>query len=99
MPDLCFAGMPVYMPANRTVMAKHTQQGNTARLRPEGPSGSFWSNPLLQQKHSEPSARDHMQVAFEDLQRGDPTGSLGSLCQRSVICTVQKCFLLFRSYQ
>ena len=60
----------------------------------EGPSGSIWPNPLLQQRHSEHSAQDHMQVAFEDLQ-GDPASSLGSLCQRSVTHTAQKCFLMF----
>lgn len=57
------------------------------------------AQPLLQQKHPEQCAQDHMQVAVEDIQGRDPMGSLGSLCQRYVICTVQKCFLLFRSYK
>lgn len=40
--------------------------------------------------------QDHVQVAFEDLQEGDTTASLGSLCQCSIIRTAQKCLLVFR---
>jgi len=36
--------------------------------------------------------QDHIQAAIEDFQGGDPTTSLGNLCQCSVTYTEQKCF-------
>jgi len=57
---------------------------------------------LLKQRHLQQSAQDHIQVAFGDLQRGEPTASLGTLTslgnlsQCSVTCTAQESFLMFR---
>ena len=46
---------------------------------------------LLQLEHPEKGAQAHVQVAFGHLQGGDPTTSLGSLCQCSITWTAQKC--------
>ena len=54
------------------------------------------AQPLLQQGHPQQGAQAHVQVTSGDLQGGDPTASLGNPCQRSIICTAQKCFLVFR---
>lgn len=51
--------------------------------------------PLLQQGYPQQGVQDHVQVAFEDLQRGDSTTNLGNLCHW-VIHTVKECFLMFR---
>lgn len=50
---------------------------------------------LFKEGHPDQAAQNHFQAASEDLQR-DPTISLGNLCQHSIICTVQKSFLMFR---
>ena len=47
--------------------------------------------PLLQQKHSEQGAQDHIQAALEE-----PPASLGNLCLCSVTYIVKKWFLMFR---
>lgn len=47
--------------------------------------------PLLQQKHSEQGAQDHIQAALEEL-----PASLGNLCLCSVTYIVKKWFLMFR---
>ena len=54
------------------------------------------AQPLLQQGPPQQGAQAHVQVTSGDLQGGDPTASLGNPCQRSIICTAQKCFLVFR---
>ena len=46
--------------------------------------------PLLKQGHLEPVAQDHVQMAFEYLQRWRPPTSLGNLFQCSVTLTVKK---------
>lgn len=38
----------------------------------------------------------HVQAAFENLQGGRSTTSLGNVCQRSITHTAQKCCLMFR---
>lgn len=50
---------------------------------------------LLQQGHQSCFPGPHP-VGFEDLQWGDSSTSLGSLCQLSVIHTAQRCFLILR---
>lgn len=47
--------------------------------------------PLLQEKHSEQGAQDHIQAALEEL-----PASLGNLCLCSVTYIVKKWFLMFR---
>ena len=54
------------------------------------------AQPLLQQGPPQQGAQAHVQVPSGDLQGGDPTASLGNPCQRSIICTAQKCFQVFR---
>ena len=64
-----------------------------------GVSRSIWVHllqPLLQQGHPAQGAQSRIQVAFGDLQERDSTASLGNLCQCSIACTAQKCFLVFR---
>ena len=63
----------------------------------ERTSGSIWSNHNSTLSHTEQGAQDHLQAALENLQGGDPTTSLGNLCQCSIICTAQKCILVFRA--
>ena len=47
---------------------------------------------LLKSRHPQQGAQDHVQAASEDLL----AFSLVSVCQCSVTCTEQKCFLMFR---
>lgn len=61
-------------------------------------ANAFWVYlvpPLLQQGHPQQGAQHHLQEASEDLQEGDSTTSLGSLCHCSITCTAQKGCLVF----
>jgi len=49
---------------------------------------------LLKEGRIEPIAQDHVQTAFEYLQGGRLTTSLGNLCQCLVTLTVKECFLM-----
>lgn len=42
------------------------------------------TQPLLQQAYLVQHAQEHIQAAYEDSRRGDPTASLGNLYQCSV---------------
>lgn len=55
-------------------------------------SGGCLAQTLIQESHLEQG----VQVAFEDLQRGESTTFLGNLFQCFVTCTVNKYFLVFR---
>jgi len=59
-------------------------------------SGGHLAPTLLQWGHTEQGAQAHVQVAFGDLQGGDTTASLGSLCHCSITCTAQRCCLIVR---
>ena len=51
---------------------------------------------MLQQRHLEQGAQDHVLVAFEDHQGGESTTSVGNFCQCSINKTACKCFLMIR---
>lgn len=54
------------------------------------------AQPLPKQGHPEQAAQGHVQMAFGDLQGGNPTACLGSMCPGSLTRTAQKCCLKFR---
>ena len=60
------------------------------------PSGAHLPQSLPKQGHPEQAAQGHVQVALEDPQGGDPTASLGSLCQCSGTHPAQQCYLVLR---
>lgn len=49
----------------------------------------------LKQSHPEKGTQYHIQVDLE-ISKEKTSQALGNLCQHSVTCTAQKCFLMFR---
>lgn len=72
---------------NRWNVIKESQDGWGCKEPLEG----VWSYSLLKQGHLEMSAQDHIQTAFEYVQGGKLSSSLGNLCQYSVTFTVEIC--------
>jgi len=62
----------------------------------ESQSGLDWKRPLGSSAPTPAQvwSQVHVQVAFEDLQEGDPTASLGSTYQGSTTHKAQKYFLI-----